>query len=379
MKVRTFLVAVVGALSLLSAFGFVEELYRQEWAGDGCPLPGAWTHYKLIKGEGGAYFSSREGWLQSPVFDAAIRTVKIEVYSTSPNPPRRLYLHPIVNGVTEEQGHVISPTELKDYSIQEFAFEQRGANQFVIKFAPEGTTGNWWIRKVEVRFGDPGTDDEDVPRSWSLSAFVPRPGSRAVDFSVLGYVKADTANSWRNGLTIEGFHAFSDSGPCENIRLGNPESPNYGLYAITVDDAGSSAYALSLLGSSGGGMSLMLPIALDAERPLAQLSVEYRVWELPVDGRNSTLSFSYRTLDDLATMSASDAVWTFVGGADWSTGENACGAIRAIELPVKNLRGAKFVCLRWSVQDKAKSSIVGISDVRVAGAVVPSGFMLTIR
>ena len=378
MRVRTFPVAVVAALSLLSAFGFVEELYLQEWAGDGCPLPGAWTHYKLNKGKGGGYFDSREGWLQSPVFDAAIRTVKIEVYSTVDNPTRKLYLHPMTNGVTEE-GQEISPTEATAYAIREFPIEQYAANQFVIQFAPEGSSGNWWIRKVEVRFGDPGTDDVDAPRSWSLSAFVPRPGFRAVDFSTLGYVKADTTNPWRNGLTIEGFHAFSDSGPCENIRLGNSSSPNFGLYAIAVDDAGSSAYALSVLGTSGSAMCLMLPIALDAERPLAQLSVEYRVWELAVDGRSSILSFSYRTLDDLATMSAKDAVWESLSNADWSTGKDACGSSRTIELPVKNLRGAKFVCLRWSVQDKPNSSIVGISDVRVTGAVVPSGFMLTIR
>ena len=378
MKIKICLVAVVGALSLLSAFGFVEELHLQEWVGDGSPLPGGWTHKKLIKGEGGAYFSSREGWLQSPVFDAAIRTVKIEVCSSNPN-PRRMYLHPIVNGVTEGQGHVILPTEENQvYSIQEFAFQEQGANQFVIQFAPEGGSGNWWIRKVEVRFGDPGTDDDDVPRCWSLSAFVPRPSFRTVDFSMLGYVKANTANPWRNGLTIEGFHAFSDSGSCENIRLGNSSSPNSGLYAITSGVAGS-AYALSVLGSSGSGMSLMLPIALDAERSLAQLSVEYRVWELSVEGRNSTLSFSYRTLDDLATMSAKDAVWTFIGDADWSTGKDACGSSRTVEFPVKNLRGAKFVCLRWSVPQQEKSSIVGISDVRVTGAVVPPCFMLTIR
>ena len=378
MAIRAFLVTVVGALSLLSAFGFVEELHLREWAGGDRPLPGGWTHDKLHKGIGGAYFNSKEGWLKSPVFDATIRTVKIEIYSTVGNPTRKLYLHPMTDG-TAKEGLAISPTETAAYVIQEFALEPYGANQFELKFAPEGDSGSWWIRKVEVRFGDPGTDDVDAPRSWSLSAFVPRPGFRAVDFSVLGYVKADTANSWRNGLTIEGFYAFSDSGPCENIRLGNSSSPNFGLYAIAVDDAGSSAYALSVLGSSGSAMRLMLPIVLDTERPLARLSVEYRVWELAVDGRSSILSFSYRTLDDLATMSASDAVWTFVGDADWSTGKNACGSSRTIELPVKNLRGAKFVCLRWSVQDKAKSSIVGISDVRVAGAVVPSGFMLTIR
>lgn len=378
MRVRTFPVAVVAALSLLSAFGFVGELHLREWAGGDRPLPGGWTHKKLIKGDGGAYFSSRDGQLQSPVFGAVIRTVKIEIYSSNPNPTRKLYLHPMDDGVAKE-GLEISPTEATAYEIREFPIEQYAANQFVIQFASEGNSGNWWIRKVEVRFGDPGTDDVDAPRSWSLSAFVPRPGFRAVDFSTLGYVKADTTNPWRNGLTIEGFHAFSDSGPCENIRLGNSSSPNFGLYAIVVDDAGSSAYALSLLGTSGSAMRLMLPIVLDTERPLARLSVEYRVWELAVDGRSSILSFSYRTLDDLATMSAKDAVWESLSNADWSTGKDVCGSSRTIELPVKNLRGAKFVCLRWSVQDKPNSSIVGISDVRVTGAVVPSGFMLTIR
>ena len=370
-------VVIAGALSFLPAFGSVERLYLQEWVSEDRPLPGGWTHNKLNKGVGGAYFDSRDGWLQSPVFDGAIRTVRIEVHSSTPDPPRMLYLHPIANGVTEELGMAISPTETQSYVIQEFSLERYGANQFVIKFVPEGKTGNWWIRKVEVRFGDPGTDDVDVPQNWSLSAFVPRPGFRDVDFSVLEYVKPETLNPWRNGLTVDGFHAFSERGPCESIRLGNARSDDNGLYAIVADDAGGSAYALSLLGTSGSAMSLMLPIALDTARPLARLSVEYRVRELPVDGKGSTMSFSYRTLDDPATMSASNAVWTVVRESDWHSGYG--DSSRAIGLPVKKLRGSKFVCLRWSVPKEKGSSIVGISHVRVTGAVVPPGFMLSIR
>ena len=380
MKIKYLLFIIVGTLWGLSAFPYVEELNFQEWAG-GLPLPDGWTHEGLTKGsadegKGGVYFNAKDDWLLSPAFSAEIRTVTVEVHTSNTNPVRRLYLHPVAKGVTNEVGIALSPTTNKVYVAQEFSLEGFGADRFVLK-CDNGSSGNWWVLRVTVRFGGAETDREDgaSPRFWSLSAFVPKPGIRVADFMVLRYARPQTFNSWRNGITVDGFHAFSESGPVANIRVGNLTSYYSGLYVI---DAGSDGpgLALGLLGSGGSAMELMLPIALDTASPPERLSVDYRVWEL-ANGGSSILSFSYRTLDDLRTMNMKDAVWTSVSNAVWKTGDE--DTVQTVDLPKKDVRGAKFVCLRWSVPKKESSSIIGISDVRVSAEVRPRGLAVLIR
>lgn len=376
MKIKFLLSVLIGASSCLPAFSYVEELNFQEWVEE-LPLPDGWTHKGLKKGKGGAYFMSREYWLQSPVFEAAIRAVELEVYTTNPDPTRKLFLHSISNGIANESGLPVKPTEQEVYETREFLLEGSGADQFVLKFGPSGSSGYWWIRKITIRFGSAETDVEEGGslRFWSLSAFAPKPGARVADFSVLRYARPQTLNSWRNGITVDGFHAFSKSGPVANIRVGNPTSYYSGLYVIDAD-ADGLGLALGLLGSSGSAMELMLPIALDAARPLARLSVAYKVREL-ANGKSSVLNFSFRTLDDLTTMNGGDEGWSLVSDADWES-QNG-DAEREIDLPVNIMRNARFVCLRWSVPKKESSPIIGISNVRVSAEIEPSGFAVIVR
>ena len=378
MKINFPLAATTAILSFLPAFGFVAELDLRDWV-NGYPLPNGWTHDGLEKGDGGAYFNGGSDWLMSPVFDGVIRTVTLEFYTTNPSTKKKLYLFPIANGVTGERGMAVDPTVSQAYETQELSLADvdAGANQFVLKLA-DGRDCNWWVRRITVRFGGVETDTEDgsPPRHWSLAAFAPKPGCRVADLVALQNAKPDTANPWRNGITVDGFHAFSKDGFCTNIRVGNPRSDDYGLYVIATNDVRGPLRALSMLGTSGSAMELMLPIALDTASPVERLSVDYRVWEL-ANGKSSALSFSYRTLDDLEAMNEKDAVWTSVSNAVWKTGDK--DAVRTIDLPKKDVRGADFVCLRWSVPKKASSSIVGISDVRVSAEIEPPGLAVIIR
>ena len=378
MKIKFLLFIMVGALSGLSAFPYVAELDLWEWV-EGRPLPNGWTHGSLEKGNGGAYFNGGDDWLMSPVFDGAIRTVTLEIYTTVSSTEKKLYLFPIANGIANESGMAVNPTASQAYEAQEFSLADidATANQFVLKFKAGRREGNWWVRRITVWFGDAGTDAEDgsPPRHWSLAAFAPKPGCRVADLAVLQNAKPDTANPWRNGITVDGFHAFSESGPVANIRVGNSKSDDSGLYVIDTDDI-DSGLALGLLGSGGSGMELVLPIALDAPRPLMRLSVSYHVGEL-VNGKSSALYFSYRTLDDLTTMNAGDADWIPVLDAVWESGNG--DAERMIDLPAKSLRHANFLCMRWSVPKKGSSPIIGISNVRVSAEIEPSGFAVIVK
>lgn len=380
MKIKLLLFILVGTSSLLPAFPYVEELNFQEWVEE-LPLPDGWTHKGLTKGlgdegKGGVYFNAKDDWLLSPTFLAEIRAVTVEVYTSNKNPARRLYLYPMVKGVTNEVGSALSPTTNKVYVSQEFSLEGSGADRFVLK-CDSGSPGNWWVLRVRVRFGNAETDQEEgnLSQFWSLSAFVPKPGVRVADFNVLRYARAQTLNSWRNGITVDGFYAFSESGPVENIRVGNPMSYYSGLYVIDADTAGSGL-ALGLLGSGGSGMELMLLIALDAARPLVRLSVAYHIREL-ANGKSSALFFSYRALDDHTMMDAEGVNWTLVSDATWESGKGEVE--QEIDLPVESLRQARFACLRWNVSKKVSSSIVGISNVRVSAEIEPSGFAVIVK
>ena len=126
------------ALALQTAVASVHEIDFQSLY-TASPLPDGWTHQKLLKSspnsdwKGGAYFESREGWLRSPVFDAPIRSVTIEVETSNANPERRLYLHPISRGVEGETGFPLVPTTGRSYEAQTFDLADCAADQFVLK------------------------------------------------------------------------------------------------------------------------------------------------------------------------------------------------------------------------------------------------------
>lgn len=371
------------ALALQTAVASVHEIDFQ------ClytvsPLPDGWTHQKLQKSspssdwKGGAYFESREGWLCSPAFDAPIRSVTIEVGTSNANPERQLYLHPISRGVEGETCFQLIPTANRIYEEQTFDLADCAADQFVLKFANTGASGNWGMVRIKVCYGDKSTDADAVqPHSWSLSSVVSEP--RSADFSMLAFVESDTQTPWRNGVSVDGFHAFFDKVPCERIRLANVKSSYNGLYAVVAaGEKGEGVCALSMLGTTGGGMRLMLPIELDAERRVGRLTVDYRVQELiNGEGKTSKLSFAYCALDDLTRMDATDVEWTHVPSAEWRTGD--MNPVRRVEIPPRSVRDSKYVCFRWSVPNEKNSSVVGLSEVKVGAALQPSGLAISVR
>lgn len=378
---RQVVVGGFAALALQTGFATVREIdFRYLYTTSS--LPDGWTHQKLLKSsptsdwKGGVYFESREGWLRSPVFDAAMRSVTIEVETSNANPERRLYLHPISRGIEGETGFPLVPTTNRNYVAQTFNLTDCAADQFVLKFADSGASGNWGMMRIEVCYGDESTDaDVAPPRSWSLSSVVSAP--RSADFSVLAFVTS--GRPWKNGVSVEGFHAFSDSGSCETISHANAKSSYSGLYSVVVtNENGTLSYALSMLGTTGSGMRLMLPVELDAERRVGRLTVGYRVQELMNgEGKTSDLSFSYCALDDLTRMAAADVAWTPVSSAKWSTGDT--NLVRRVEIPPRSVRTSKYVCFRWSVPKEGNSSVVGLSEVKVGAALQPSGFAISVR
>ena len=383
MKIRDVIVALNWMLSVFPAFGLVEELDLYAWQTNQ-PLPRAWTAStsmlrKADAWKGGIYFTSKSGWLQSPSFDANVRSVSLQVATSSPNPPRRLYLHPISNGITNEQGIALDPTPTQSYVTQEFSLEEYMANQFVLKFDDVGDTGNWGLIYITVRYGslEPGEKDDGTSGLWSMSSFAPRPGSRAADFSPLGGVIPNVlSNAWQNGQTVRGFHAFYASKPCTNVRIGSPSSPG-GLYVIVTNDVRGSLRALALHGTGDWEASLMLPVAIDVERRVKRLCVDYRAWAL--GGTTPTdLNFSYRPLDDISDLKRELAnEWTDVGGATWTSGER--DPIRAVDVPTGCLRGRKYICFRWWVPKQTYSSLMGVSNVRVSAEVGSSGFAVIVK
>ena len=389
MKTKSFLVAVAIVFSSPLAFADVEELDLYAWQTNQ-PLPRAWSANLLKKGsdtgdwKGGCYFNSKEGWLQSPDFGADIRSVTLHVASSASvatnSAARRLYLHPISNGITNEQRIAIEPTRTQSYAAQEFSLAEYAASQFVLKFDDNGDRGSWGVIYIAVRYGalDPGEKDAATPDVWSMSSFVPRPGIRTADFSPLGgVIPSVSSNAWQNGRTVRGLHAFYANKPCTNVRVGTPSSTAGGLYVIVTNDVHGSLRTLALHGTGEGKAHLLLPIALDAESRVTRLCVDYHAWSL--GGTVSTaLNFSYRPLDDISDLEGELAEkWTDVQNATWGSGER--DSIRTADVPSDCLRGRKYICFRWWVPKQSNSSIMCISDVRVSAEVRPRGFAVFVR
>ena len=371
---------VISLLSALPVFGHIEELDFHYWYSDMLPLPGGWTHDKLNKGaldgdwKGGAYFKSMEGWLLSPVFGAPIRSVTFYVASSAGDPTRTMYLYPISGGAAYKHGIGLSSTSNQTYVVQTIPMGEYAANQFVLRLEGYGNKGNWGMERIIVHYGDASTDDEmKPPRNWSVAEFARKPGFREADFSVLQYVTAEANTPWRNGVTIDGFHAFLADESCTKINLASNPTPRYsGLYALDVEEGDGTVRALALNCSGKNAMSLMLPVALDAKRALARLSVAYRVWGLP-EGITEAMTFSCQILDDLEQMTAANAKWkTLEPTVD-------AEAVWTAELLSEDLRGGSYVCLRWHVAERENCPAIGISDVRVSAELEPSGFAVFIR
>lgn len=213
---------------------------------------------------------------------------------------------------------------------------------------------------------------------WRMSEFAvsgERLRSRTADFSFLKTVKKDTFNAWVNGVSIDSFYAFTNKSACVNIRLGNPSSRYLGLYAVTTNDENGAVQALSLLGTGGGDMELMLPVELDSACRTEALAIDYRGWQAKIGTADMKLTFSWCAADGLDAVGTDG--WTFDSAGDYAGGSN--GLWRTVILSERAFADRRFVCLRWSVPKVKNSSMLGISDVTVTARLKPSGAVLLIR
>lgn len=385
MKIRNMFIALAGTVFFFPAYGLIEELDLYAWQ-KGESLPRGWSSDKLNKAAegkemyGGAYFDAKAGWLRSPVFDSAIRSVTIYVSTSTPNPSRFMYLQPMCGGAAVSERIPVVKTPTREYVEQTFEIDGFAADQFELNIDGSGSDGNWAVIYIIVRYGRPeaGEDDGKPSDFWALSSFVPKPGTRRADVSPLGgIIPGASSNLWQNGKTVRGFHAFFGDEPCTSIRNGGPASTAGGLYMVVTNDVRGSLRTLGLHGTGERTASLVLPIALDAGRRLERMSVSYRIWEQGKEGKSSSLSFACRTADDLETMDVTGATWSVFESADWASGD--ANAVRTVGLPVSTLRMAKYVCLRWQVPNQTDSSTIGISDVWVSAEIEPSGFAVIIK
>lgn len=384
MKIRDVFIALAGMVFFFPAYGLVEELDLYAWQ-EGEPLPKGWTSDKLNKavekGEmhGGAYFKIIGGQLKSPVFASPIRSVTLYVSTSTPDPTRFVYLQPMRGGVPASERIPVDKTPTREYEARTFEIGGLGADQFELDFDGSGSNGNWAVIYIIVRYGAPEVGENDGGSSgfWTLSSFAPKPGARRADFSPLGgVIPSVLSNVWQNGQTLGGFHAFYANNPCTNIRIGAPTSDG-GLYVIVTNDVCGSLRALTLHGTGKWKASILLPIAIDAERRVERLCVDYRAWSLggtvPTD-----LNFSYRPLDDISDLKGElTNEWTDVGGATWTSGEQE--PMRTVDVPTDCLRGRKYICFRWWVPEQTYSSLMGVSNVRVSAEIEPSGFAVIVK
>lgn len=211
----------------------------------------------------------------------------------------------------------------------------------------------------------------EVTNCWRASEFVMSGAglrSRTADFSFLKTVKKDTFNAWTNGVSIDSFYAYSSTGACNRIRRANPKSYLCGVYAAVTN----GVHALSILGVGDLAMELVLPVEFDQERNLSELAIEYDAWQF-TGNKQTTLTLSVCAVDELA---AADS-------ADWITSDVYTSGVssvsRKIRFPPKALNKAKYMCFRWSVPKQGSSSMLGMTDLRVAAQSRSEGCLLLIR
>ena len=112
-----------------------------------------------------------------------------------------------------------------------------------------------------------------------------------------------------------------------------------------------------------------------AGRKVGQLTVEFRGWVPKVGENPTTLMFHWCAVDSLDAIEFAD--WIAVSDGYYSGVEN--GSQLMIPISGRDFRGRKFIGLKWSVKNQAKSSLLAISDLRVTADLDQPGFALLVR
>lgn len=365
------------------------------WTTNGMKISSLTGEYK-----GGMQFSGMDYWLQSPCYSCRVTRVALSLCCNATNDVTRiLTLHPVGEDGKLQDGDAFDvPAEPKKYEVQ-FKDVSTCVDQFRLAIMKKGSgkgSGNWYVKSIVVEYDETQPiEHQDVPdpgpqsgaevfgaaltNCWKLSRFIADGENclvRTADFSFLASVgkKMD----WTNGVSIASFYAFSDSDACAVIGAGKPSSTSCGLYAVNTNDAsGAAVRALSMLGTTGGDMKLLLPIELDGGRRIEDLTIRYRGWKTRIGETATTLAFSWCKADALGEVGA--AGWKNADEGSFADTDCDEDAQKSVILPGREFRGSRFVCLRWSVLKQGKSSMLGIYDVQVAARMKPFGFSLQLR
>lgn len=217
-------------------------------------------------------------------------------------------------------------------------------------------------------------------RCWRASGFLPKPCFRALDWSAMGKVASE--RTWQNGTDGDGLYAFSDSGADVCVRPYSTNATYLAIYQFVAGGGQVSTNALALLGTGSSGLSLVLPVRLDAVRMVTKLSVAYVLRQLPRKGfsADTELAFSWKTGDDIRAMEDAAKGWTAdeAGGYVAAVGGEQCVS-RRLEIPARELRGAKYLFLQWRVPKQANSAMIGLSDLVVSGALSKNGLLVMVK
>ena len=381
--VATFAVAVV--------HGGEVELDLQAWDGES-ELSGGWTQTKLKKSStynNGAQFSGAEYSLTSPRFSGTVQTVSVRLTCSADNPVRILKLIPILSdGSAGEPQDFNEPETTGSYEWQVKDIELCGVDRFMIGLN-SGSTGNWYVMSVKVTYDEtnpvvhpdpvvPEPTEEPclISNCWKVSEFTKMKGGKFfhdADFTYLATVRKET--DWVNGVSVDSFYSFDAGTPSTRIKNATASSTYHGLYAIHTNDEQGAVSALGLLVSRDAAMEMLLPVELDAEKKVRGITLDYRCWQPKIGTEDTTLSFGWCVADALDDIEKAE--WVSASEGDYSGGGG--GLVKKVEIVGRALRGARFLCFKWSVPKQANSSLLGISDVRVTADCSQPGFAVQIR
>lgn len=392
MKLRFTVILILPLTCVSRAFAGTAVIDLASWDGKS-DLPGGWTQKGLSHSaangdyKGGAQFASVSGdWLRSPRMGYVITSVKAEVayyIGEGDDLTRVLAVRPVVDGTSAEEAVPFdAPRYIKNYETQELAIAKFGADEFVMRPEGYGSAGTWYVREVAVTYDESSPVEHPVEpepepfhlgltNCWKVSEFDKGDAGcseRMADFSLIRFEGDKKTAAWTNGVSVDSFYAYSSTGACTQIRLAATNSSYYGIYSAVTNDS----YALALLGVDKVSMNAILPIEFDQERNLSELTVGYDAWQFTVK-KQTTLTLSVCAVETLA---AADS-------ADWITSDVYTSGVssvsRMIRFPPKALNKAKYMCFRWSVPNQSGSSMLGITDLRVAVQSGSYGCLLLIR
>lgn len=392
MKMRFAVILTLSLTCVSMAFGGTSVIDLASWDGTS-DLPDGWTQEGLSHSaadgdyKGGAQFASVNGdWLRSPQLGYVIVSVKAEVayyLGEGKMLTRVLALRPVVNGTNAENSVSFGvPRYTKNYETRELDIASFGADEFVIRLEGSGSDGTWYVREIAVTYDESRPVEHPVEpepepfhlgltNCWRVSEF-DRGGAggleRTADFSSIRFKGDKKTAAWTNGVSVDSFYAYSSTGACTQIRLAAANSVRCGVYSAITNDN----HALALLGVDKLAMNLILPIEFDQERNLSELTVGYDAWQF-TGNKQTTLTLSVCAVDEL----------TAADSADWITSDVYTSGVssvsRFIRFPLKSLNKSRYMCFRWSVPKQSASSMLGITDLRVAAQSRSEGCLLLIR